>query len=1186
MSTPINFNTSPRQSDILLPDTTSELSPGPRHQSPHGLIGDATVDTLTFLRASNKRLCKSFYLDNVDKLQSTPYDNAYSFSVSQYPVKSIEELATQIEIHSKNSQTCLIRGQPKADLQWRDARRQKENFAEPTEGHHWLMLDIDGIQLQQDISPHSIEGIEAIIQRLPSEFHSASYFYQFSSSSGILKEDGTPRKPGISAHLFFWLDRKMPGATMAHYLRLHCIQNNYYTVGLNRGDAIRVQYDVDESVLKNPVQPHYIAKPVIGEGVICTLDERRRQDLISKMHHSVLLPDIDPRSIQLESERLDREIREKWRRDNGYQKKSSSIFLPNGKHCVASTLEKPRQSHQPTNQVAVPNPERSEARRLDRIEVKSIDRKDDQPSRIATLHLVGENSPGSWFVAEHSPTIARRHGDGATRSLKEFCPEAYAKIRDEHKWFVEVIEEHRSLSPEGFLPSFSEFITARVTLLIAPTGSGKTHAFCEFARNEVTSIDVVYAAQTIALVDQMHKDLSERGVPVQHYQRIDSLSADKHHVFVSTNESLFKISAKMEDAGRPYILVIDEAHAAIDDFASKKQKFELLCRMISRARRSILMTGTITPLQVGMIADIARRNVGGLDRASFLHVVFPPIHQFPLRICPLSSFEERLCALMRQHQQKLIANETLPRVIIILPTASMRRFRRMIESYGLGDHAMVVSRQENTQAEIEEAQRSVLPWLVSSPVFALGLNFVNPPEILWAHFDGLNVDESQIIQTINRANRAGRRCEVRLFVGQLDEERIRMRPQLQVKQEIEANFRAESDLSGDLDDFHILDRAAFIDMRTHCEKNTPKALHRLITEDAFQNYRIEPSWIDELDSDPSSADVIKGSRKIARETYDEDVATVHRNWSGENRSLLFHIVTTKEAHQRRSWGRDVIPKELSDLRSGVAAAIVGNPQLARKSGGPDFSTLRRLFGDLAPYVSSQYADDARGIRSLVSSQKILHLINFINLLQDLATGKLDGVSFTLKLRLDGNRPAVFALAKSEADYLSLNRLMEKLKSAADERSQISRGQRLQVDNEIFKIGREVLARVGIKFQKTKGPDGRNRLDPSRPIIGLNLDFDEMRAELELFARSEKAKPPNYKPEDPVRSSSSACMDLGRCRKCVHLALDNCCRLGRPVQMEQEYRDPVEPFEESCEYFTAISSPLWARVEPYRPPEKT
>jgi hypothetical protein len=67
------------------------------------------------------------------------------------------------------------------------------------------MIDFDDQDVPEGINPTSVEALELVIKKLPPEFHNASYFYQHSSSAGIVGPDGLPRKKGLNAHAFFWL---------------------------------------------------------------------------------------------------------------------------------------------------------------------------------------------------------------------------------------------------------------------------------------------------------------------------------------------------------------------------------------------------------------------------------------------------------------------------------------------------------------------------------------------------------------------------------------------------------------------------------------------------------------------------------------------------------------------------------------------------------------------------------------------------------------------------------------------------------------------------------------------------------------------------------------------------------------------------------------------------------------------
>ena len=54
---------------------------------------------------------------------------------------------------------------------------------------------------------------------------------------------------------------------------------------------------------------------------------------------------------------------------------------------------------------------------------------------------------------ERQPQIARRFGDRAECSLKEFSEGAYAYVRDELGWFYDIRQENLQLDNEGHLQS-------------------------------------------------------------------------------------------------------------------------------------------------------------------------------------------------------------------------------------------------------------------------------------------------------------------------------------------------------------------------------------------------------------------------------------------------------------------------------------------------------------------------------------------------------------------------------------------------------------------------------------------------------------------------------------------------------------------------------------------------------------
>lgn len=196
-----------------------------------GTVDEAVSGSfVTVLTSLDHPVNKRFYEDEVGRVQKVNFQNAYSFSATKVPASGIHDLARVIETYSRDNRCILIRGLPVSSSAYR-VRKTKENFAEHSEGTQWAMLDFDDIKVPEGMDPLSAEAIEWMIARLPAEFHDATYFFQFSASAGILGVDGVPLKSGLNVHLFFWLDRRVPGKQLAAYLSLHCMQTGFYELG-------------------------------------------------------------------------------------------------------------------------------------------------------------------------------------------------------------------------------------------------------------------------------------------------------------------------------------------------------------------------------------------------------------------------------------------------------------------------------------------------------------------------------------------------------------------------------------------------------------------------------------------------------------------------------------------------------------------------------------------------------------------------------------------------------------------------------------------------------------------------------------------------------------------------------------------------------------------------------------------
>jgi len=189
------------------------------------------------------------------------------FEYTVHPVNDLEDLCELLKTYEQSQRTCLIRGVPINDLPT-EVQRNGINFPMQEGGAHWVCLDIDGIALPDCVDPYGPGGIEYAVNQLPREFHTVSYIAQFSASAGILNADGTAYKPGLRAHIFFWLDRATTNEEIKGWL---------------------FDYPVDKAVF-TAVQPHYICNPVLGKGVDCAVTSRLY--LSRKSKDAVPVPDL------------------------------------------------------------------------------------------------------------------------------------------------------------------------------------------------------------------------------------------------------------------------------------------------------------------------------------------------------------------------------------------------------------------------------------------------------------------------------------------------------------------------------------------------------------------------------------------------------------------------------------------------------------------------------------------------------------------------------------------------------------------------------------------------------------------------------------------------------------------------------------------------------------------------------
>jgi hypothetical protein len=226
------------------------------------------IENVTILQHKRKYLHKKFYFEN-GKVYVKKFPNVKYFESFTYNFSSITDIWDIIDELSNNNTVAIIRG-INNNSENHYIQKTKEYFFEPPNGSEWVMLDVDGFEIPENIDNCSTEGIEYFIENhLPTEFCDTSYVYQFSNSAGILKENGKLFKDGLVVHLYFYLNKKLTNFQLKQWLE---------------------EYPVDKKLF-NPVQFHIIANPDIDNNVKCII--KNRQGIVKKVNDTVDISKLD-----------------------------------------------------------------------------------------------------------------------------------------------------------------------------------------------------------------------------------------------------------------------------------------------------------------------------------------------------------------------------------------------------------------------------------------------------------------------------------------------------------------------------------------------------------------------------------------------------------------------------------------------------------------------------------------------------------------------------------------------------------------------------------------------------------------------------------------------------------------------------------------------------------------------------
>lgn len=709
---------------------------------------------------------------------------------------------------------------------------------------------------------------------------------------------------------------------------------------------------------------------------------------------------------------------------------------------------------------------------------------------------------------------------------------------------------------------------------MAPTGSGKTKAaidWCKWRNNQEGALSLlIYAAPTIALIDQMIGDLKVAGLRYEKYTDVWPSKLPLDGVIVTTNHSLGRILKLVNEANMPYYLILDEIHQGLDEFMKSNYRNKVLEDGLVKSNQTLLLTGTLTDVQRTKIPDVVGHALSGLTEAHFCTYEFAPVKRNPLAIRSTEQFDSDFMRLIEYLSSQQKAEEELPRVVILLDTSKLNAYRAMLAQHGLTDQAHIVSRQENTQEQIEAARVSLLPILIASPLFALGLNFDRAPDILLCRFSGISADMSQIIQTVNRGNRNHVECQVIIYGNPEKGLEFKIPNSDRLKAEIARQLGEESSFTGLLEDHFHVDRVTYQLLR-QAERNSFVALSKLVEHDMIQNYTVAEE-VEPPKFDRKKAAVFKEQKKASRADYLDAISENAALFNGAEAYLCFWKLEKLAIERRENFLSENprVEREIKDEELGAVMALCNlkGPQEASKV---NIGKVRRLFGELSPWISAQYDRETYPDWAKIEAEKTEKLVVLLEKLNGLKTRTATALDLVSGLTRNQQLVDAFlSLASTDADYIMLVTKFKVLKKAREAaRKSGSEKSRIDVQTTGLKLLRGLLEALGVAYGKKRNDKGKSVVDYESPIVPATWNLPEMALNLTRQAIRLKALPIDQKVAvvseddyDRLHPGQKA-VSLGICQGCVFFHQNSCVQ-GRRVAWQGD--DNEFNLAESCAEF--------------------
>jgi hypothetical protein len=235
----------------------AELADEPEIIGPIPVIGKDVISVLSCIKGvATKTIKRDKKIENgkIGKI----------FNLSRHAVNNIDDLYSLLDTIKSDSKSFIIRGEPVGTETREILRRCKDpksaTFQAPKNGNHWICLDLDSVETSIDIK-YPKRVISEFLENSP-QLGNTTCVYQLTSSYGI--------KPGIRAHLWFWLSEPRSDQQCKEWLKT-------------------LPFAVDNSLF-TPVGVHYTADPIYESG---RSPKGSRIGIIRKSENSLYIPSGD-----------------------------------------------------------------------------------------------------------------------------------------------------------------------------------------------------------------------------------------------------------------------------------------------------------------------------------------------------------------------------------------------------------------------------------------------------------------------------------------------------------------------------------------------------------------------------------------------------------------------------------------------------------------------------------------------------------------------------------------------------------------------------------------------------------------------------------------------------------------------------------------------------------------------------